>query len=78
MDMSVFNKNRAAFPPEELLRYRGKDIAWSPDGTRVIASDTGFLKVYEKVKALGYDTSEVVFSTVPDVDIILGGGAMGE
>ena len=78
MDMYVFNKNRTAFPPEELLQYRGMDIAWSPDGTRVIASDIGFLKVYEKVKALGYDTSEVVFSTVPDIDIVLGGGAMGE
>ena len=35
MDMYEFDKNRAAFPPEELLQYRGKDIAWSPDGTRI-------------------------------------------
>jgi hypothetical protein len=78
MDMYEFNKNRVAFPPEELLKYRGKDIAWSPDGTRVIASDTDFLRLYETVKALGYDPSEVVFSTVPDADAIYGAGAMGE
>jgi hypothetical protein len=78
MDMYEFDKNRAAFPPEELLQYRGKDIAWSPDGTRVIASDTDLLNLIATVKELGYDPSDVVFSTVPDVDIILGGGAMGE
>jgi hypothetical protein len=78
MDMYEFDKNRAAFPPEELLQYRGKDIAWSPDGTQVIASDTDLLNLIATVKELGYDPSDVVFSTVPDVDIILGGGAMGE
>ena len=78
MDMHEFDKNRLAFPPEELLQYRGKDIAWSPDGKQVIASDTDFLRLYEAVKALGYDPSEVLFSTVPDADAIYGLGAMGE
>ncbi len=78
MNMYEFDKNRAAFPPEDLLQYRGKDIAWSPDGTRVIASDTDLLRLAATVKELGYDVSEVVFSTVPDADIILGAGAMGE
>jgi hypothetical protein len=78
MDIYEFDKNRAAFPPEERLQYRGKDIAWSPDGTRVIASDTDLLNLIATVKELGYDPSDVVFSTVPDVDIVLGGGAMGE
>ncbi len=78
LDLCQFDKNRLAFPPEDLLPYRGKDIAWSPDGTRVIASDTDLLRLTETVKELGYDPSKVVFSTVPDADIILGAGAMGE
>src|SRR5262249_16856538 len=66
MDYQEFDKNRAAFPPEELLRYRGQFIAWSPDGTRIIASDKDGIKLDDTVKALGYDPDEVVFSSVPD------------
>ena len=78
MDMYEFTKNRLAFPPEELLQYRGKYIAWSPDGKRMIASDKDPLRLDDMVIALGYDPSEVVFSSVPDAEINLGGGAMGQ
>lgn len=78
MNIHEFETNRLAFPPKELLQYRGKDITWSPDGTRMIASETDLLRLIATVKELGYDTSEVVFSTVPEIDIIHGGGAMGE
>ncbi len=78
MDMYEFDKNRAAFPPEELLQYRGKFVVWSPDGKRIIASDKDPDRVEDMVEELGYDPSEVVFSSVPDVDIIMGGGVMGE
>ena len=67
-DLQEFDENRAAFPPEGLLQYRGKDIAWSPDGTRVIASDDDLLRLVATVKALGYDPSEVIFSSVPEGD----------
>jgi hypothetical protein len=33
-----FLANRAAFPIEELAKYAGQWVAWSPDGTRVAAS----------------------------------------
>jgi hypothetical protein len=78
MDMYEFTKNRLAFPPEELLQYRGKYIAWSPDGKRVIASDKDPGRLDDMVTELGYDPSEVVFDSVPDVDIIMGAGVMGE
>jgi hypothetical protein len=78
MDMYEFNKNRLAFPPEELLQYRGQYIAWSPDGKHVVASDRDPARLDDMVQELGYDPSEVVFSSVPDVDIVLGAGVMGE
>jgi hypothetical protein len=78
LDLSQFNKNRLAFPPEQLLQYRGQYIAWSPDGSRIIAGDRDFLKLDDTVKGLGYDPSEVSYETVPDADIILGAGVMGE
>src|SRR5262249_7768944 len=54
--MGVFMKNRAVFPEEELMKYAGQWIAWSPDGTAIVAhsaeSDTA---VYDTLKANGYD-----------------------
>jgi hypothetical protein len=73
MDMYEFDKNRAAFPPEDLLPYLGKYVVWSPDGKRIIASDEDLLKLDDMVRELGYDLSEVVFSSVPAADSIMGG-----
>ncbi len=33
-----FLANRAAFPGEDLAKYAGRWVAWSPDGTRIAAS----------------------------------------
>jgi hypothetical protein len=43
--MQEFLQYRQQFAPEELERFAGKYVAWSPDGTRIIASDEDFLKV---------------------------------
>ncbi len=66
MDMDEFTTNRAAFPPEGLLPYRGTYVVWSPDGKQIIASDEDLLKLDDMVVALGYDPSEVVFSSIPE------------
>jgi hypothetical protein len=71
MDWQEFDKNRAAFPLEELLAYRGQFIAWSPDGTRIIASDKDGIKLDDTVRALGYDPAELTFSSVPDAEGLL-------
>jgi hypothetical protein len=77
MDMHEFITNRNQFPPEELWQYAGKYIAWSPDGRSIIASADDQIELYEAIQALGYDSGEVVVSSVPYPDeIILGGGAL--
>jgi hypothetical protein len=30
--------NRETFPPEELLKYAGKWVAFSPDGSKIVAA----------------------------------------
>jgi hypothetical protein len=55
MSPEQFVRNRNAFPAEELDRYTGQHVAWSPDGTRILASHADTLKVFAAVKALGHD-----------------------
>ncbi len=76
MDMQQCLMNRQQFPSTELAKYAGKYIAWSPDGTRILASDDDLAKVAAAVEDLGYDSSEIVLSSVPFPDeVVLGGGA---
>jgi hypothetical protein len=54
-------------------------VAWSPAGTRIIASDEDPLKVGEAVKRSGYETAEVLITSAPPPDLILlGGGGLME
>jgi hypothetical protein len=77
MDMQQFLTNRQQFPLDQLAKYAGKSIAWSPDGTRILASDDDLGKVAAAVEDQGYDSSEIVLSSVPFPDeVILGGGAL--
>lgn len=75
MDMQEYLKNRHQFPHDELDKYAGKYVAWSPDGTRIIASDEDPLKLVDAIDELGFESSEVVIEPVPFPDeIVLGGG----
>jgi hypothetical protein len=75
MDMQTFLKNRHAFPVTELEKYAGQYVAWSPDGTSIIASDEDFARAAAAVDASGYDASEVVMEPIPLPDeVVLGGG----
>ncbi|MBI1914064.1 MAG: hypothetical protein HYS12_04915 [Planctomycetes bacterium] len=74
MDMQQLLRNRQRFPPEELARYVGQYVAFSPDGTRIVASDEDLARLDAKIKAAGYDPAETLVSAVPAEDVILGGG----
>jgi hypothetical protein len=73
MSLEQFVRNRNAFPAEELNRYCGQHVAWSPDGTRILASDPDPLKVIAAVKALGYNPAETPIEDIPPEDGFLGG-----
>jgi hypothetical protein len=77
VDMQMFLTNRQHFPPGELAKYAGKYIAWSPDGTRILASDDDLEKVAAAVEDQGYDSSDIVLSAVPFPDeVVIGGAAL--
>lgn len=59
-DTSKFHNNRCDFPWEQLIPYRGQYIAWSPDGTRILASGATEEETERNLVALGIDPSQVV------------------
>jgi hypothetical protein len=75
MDLEQFVRNRDAFPADELDRYAGQHVAWSPDGTRIIAADEDPRKVFAAVRAAGYDPGETLIEAVPSPDEVFWGGA---
>jgi hypothetical protein len=78
MNMQEFLKNRQQFPSEELVKHAGKYAAWSPDGTRILASDNDELRLDAAIRATGYDPREVLVSFIPSDELILGGGGVVE
>jgi hypothetical protein len=56
--------NRAKIPKEVLDQYRGQHVAYSWDGTRILAGAEELEGLYDKLKAMGQDTHHVVYSYV--------------
>jgi hypothetical protein len=69
LDYQTFEENRRRFPDEELWKYIGQAIAWSWDGTQILASGKDHAEVHKKLVAMGIDPSRVVFSCVDDPDV---------
>jgi hypothetical protein len=58
-------KNRQAFPLDELRKYRGRYIAFSLDGLRILASGATMEEVEEHLLAAGIAPDRVVGSYIP-------------
>lgn len=74
MKIQELLRNRNAFPAEELAKFAGKYVAWSQEGTRIIAADEDLLRLDAKVKDAGHNPAEILVSSVPAEEVILGGG----
>ena len=73
IDFKVFLENRANFPPEGLVPYSGCWVAWSPDGTHIVASssesqdavdkqleDAGLVRAVEESRRKGEEVQAIV------------------
>jgi hypothetical protein len=68
-DLSHYEENRSKFPLDELAKYWGKHVAFSPDGTRIVASGDSIDEVLDKLEAAGIHFSQVVHSYVDPPDM---------
>jgi DNA-binding transcriptional MocR family regulator len=73
MNMQEYLKNRAAFPLEELAKHRGEWVAWSPDGTRLVATSRDPDALDDLIRAAGEDPENCLITGIPDSDSVLGG-----
>ncbi len=71
-DLSHYDENRSKFPLEELAKYWGKHVAFSPDGTRIVACGDTEEELDSVLEAAGTASSQVVHSYIdpPDVSCI--------
>jgi hypothetical protein len=73
MNMQEYLKNRAAFPLAELAKHRGEWVAWSPDGTRLVATSRDPDALDDLIRAAGEDPENCPITGIPESDSVLGG-----
>lgn len=74
MNAELFARNRAQFPDDELRKYGGKWVAFSGDGTRIVASAERLEDLDRAVIEAGEDPQEVGLEKVHSDDGVLIGG----
>ena len=73
MNMQEYLKNRIKFPLDELAKHRGEWVAWSPDGTRLVANSRDPNALDDLIRAAGENPEECPIEGIPDSDFVLGG-----
>ena len=68
IDGNLFNVNRNKFTYEQLAPYAGQHVAWSTDGTRIVAHHADFEELFAAVLQSGLSSEDVVFSYLPALD----------
>jgi hypothetical protein len=64
MDNRVFQKNRARFTRAELEKYDGQWVAFSDDGSRIVASSEDLGELDKLVTAAGEDPQKVGYECI--------------
>lgn len=71
--MQEYLKNRLRFPLDELAKHAGDWVAWSPDGTRIVAAARDPAALDGLIRIAGEDPERCVVEGIPDSDSVLGG-----
>jgi len=64
IEINEFRRNQSRFPRQELQKYNGQYVAWSADGTRILAADADPAQVDALLVEAGYDPGEILVNRV--------------
>jgi hypothetical protein len=64
--------NRAKFRIDELAKYTSQWIAWSADGSRIVASATNPEFLDDLIRAVGEDPEDCLIEGIPAADAVIG------
>jgi hypothetical protein len=65
-----------AVPESELSKHRGRWVAFSADGGRIIASAVTLAELEAQLRALGQDPEEVLLECLPTGDFVVSGSEL--
>jgi hypothetical protein len=69
-DFSMYSENRRKFPPpDELLKLAGEWVAFSADGTRILAHGREFEEVKAAMEAAGLNPFDAVWDQLPPLEV---------
>jgi hypothetical protein len=66
---SDFQQNQRNFPAEKMLQFKGQHIAWSWDGSQIVAAASDRAALDHKLCKAGIDPLKVVYDFVEDSDL---------
>ena len=75
MDIRTFRENRAKFTWDELAAYDGRWVAFSPDGSRIVASAVDLGELEPLIRAAGEDPDQVGYERIEFDDQVSLGAA---
>jgi hypothetical protein len=64
-----FVENQGRFPMEKLLSFQGQHIAWSWDGSQILAADKDRQALDQKLRAAGFNPVHVLHDFVEDPSV---------
>ena len=68
IDGNLFIVNRNKFTYEQLAPYAGQHVAWSTDGTRIVAHHTDVAELFRAIDESDLSSEDVVFGYLPALD----------
>ncbi len=71
MSTQQYVDNRPNYSSADLQQYRGKWVAFSLDGSQILASGNSELDLADKAERLGLSQSEYVMEPIPQNDTLL-------
>lgn len=64
IDINEFRRNQSRVPRAELEKYNGQYVAWSADGTSILAGDSDPLRLDALLCEAGHDPATILVSRV--------------